>query len=195
MSLSTPSHSAPWFLADHPALDFINTVMMQDGQAQECLHTNEDVVHWLAQAGLDAETTGNAAKPGALLKEALLLREAIRQAVAQRKAGNAIETAAINRCLAAARVHQQLFPDEAGALQLTRRFTAKNPVEMLAPLAEQAALLLADPHFSLVKACEHPDCTLWFYDRTKAHRRRWCSMALCGNRAKVARFREQKKEG
>jgi predicted RNA-binding Zn ribbon-like protein len=29
------------------------------------------------------------------------------------------------------------------------------------------------------------DCTLWSYDRTKAHQRRWCSMAICGNRAKA----------
>jgi len=56
------------------------------------------------------------------------------------------------------------------------------------------ALMLADEHFALTRKCEHPECTLWFYDRTKAHRRRWCSMALCGNRAKVARFRQQQKE-
>ncbi|MDX3854896.1 CGNR zinc finger domain-containing protein [Streptomyces sp. AK02-01A] len=31
------------------------------------------------------------------------------------------------------------------------------------------------------------DWLLWFYDRTKSHRRRWwwCSMETCGNRTKV----------
>ena len=43
----------------------------------------------------------------------------------------------------------------------------------------------------LIRECEHPDCVLWFYDRTKSHRRRWCSMALCGNRHKVAEFRKR----
>nr|WP_254214234.1 CGNR zinc finger domain-containing protein [Burkholderia multivorans] len=32
---------------------------------------------------------------------------------------------------------------------------------------------------------------LWFLDRTKSHRRRWCSKALCGNRQKVAAFRRR----
>ena len=39
---------------------------------------------------------------------------------------------------------------------------------------------------SLVKACQNPQCVLFFYDTTKNHARRWCSMAACGNRAKVA---------
>ncbi|NEJ40784.1 CGNR zinc finger domain-containing protein, partial [Rhizobium ruizarguesonis] len=38
------------------------------------------------------------------------------------------------------------------------------------------------------------DCTLFFLDTTKSHRRRWCSMALCGNRMKVAAFRSRKQE-
>lgn len=40
------------------------------------------------------------------------------------------------------------------------------------PVAEQAADLLVNGDFSLVRECKHPDCTLWFYDLTKAHRRR-----------------------
>ncbi|MFC4656205.1 MULTISPECIES: CGNR zinc finger domain-containing protein [Rheinheimera] len=44
---------------------------------------------------------------------------------------------------------------------------------------------------ALVKQCEHPDCILWFYHRTKAHKRPWCSMALCGNRHKAAQFRKR----
>lgn len=45
--------------------------------------------------------------------------------------------------------------------------------------------------FNLVRKCEDSDCVLWFVDKTKAHRRRWCSMALCGNRNKVASFRQR----
>jgi predicted RNA-binding Zn ribbon-like protein len=60
-----------------------------------------------------------------------------------------------------------------------------------APVAEAAAQLLAEGEFQLVRVCEHPDCTLWFYDRTKSHKRRWCSMAVCGNRHKVAEYRKR----
>jgi predicted RNA-binding Zn ribbon-like protein len=58
-------------------------------------------------------------------------------------------------------------------------------------LTEQAAELLCHGDFTQVRQCEHPDCTLWFYDRTNAHRRRWCTMALCGNRHKVAEHRKR----
>jgi predicted RNA-binding Zn ribbon-like protein len=63
------------------------------------------------------------------------------------------------------------------------------------PVAEAVATLLAKGDFSLVRKCESPDCTLWFHDRTKSHHRRWCSMALCGNRMKVAAFRARQKGG
>ena len=63
--------------------------------------------------------------------------------------------------------------------------------QLLAPLAEAAAHLLATADFTLVRKCEDHACTLWFLDRTKSHRRRWCSMALCGNRNKVAAFRQR----
>jgi predicted RNA-binding Zn ribbon-like protein len=49
--------------------------------------------------------------------------------------------------------------------------------------------LLMQEDLSLVRQCGGEDCTIIFLDRTKSHRRRWCSMAACGNRAKVAAFR------
>ena len=67
------------------------------------------------------------------------------------------------------------------------------PEGVLAPLAEAAADLLANADFDLVRHCEGVDCVLWFYDRTKAHRRRWCSMQVCGNRNKVAGFRARRR--
>ncbi|WP_422665694.1 CGNR zinc finger domain-containing protein [Achromobacter xylosoxidans] len=65
---------------------------------------------------------------------------------------------------------------------------------MLEPVARAIVELLTDTPLALVRQCEAHDCTLMFHDRTKSHRRRWCSMALCGNRMKVAAFRSRKKE-
>jgi predicted RNA-binding Zn ribbon-like protein len=47
--------------------------------------------------------------------------------------------------------------------------------------------------FSNVKACEGPACTLLFADHTRGHARPWCSMAICGNRAKQAAHRNRLK--
>ena len=56
-------------------------------------------------------------------------------------------------------------------------------------LQKQSVLYVRDP--ALLKACAGADCTLWFLDRTKAHRRMFCSATACGNRAKVAAFRRR----
>ncbi|MES6429106.1 CGNR zinc finger domain-containing protein [Cutibacterium acnes] len=45
-----------------------------------------------------------------------------------------------------------------------------------------------------MKACEGPACTLMFADHTRARARRWCSMAVCGNRAKQAAHRSRIKD-
>ena len=64
--------------------------------------------------------------------------------------------------------------------------------QSLGRLAYAAAELLAQGDFNLVRKCESADCSMMFYDRTKSHKRRWCSMALCGNRHKVAEFRKRR---
>lgn len=189
---SSHTSDAPLFLADHGALDFINTVAQVDGAAHDSWQGDEDVQAWLHAARLPLQPPALTAQPGELLREARALRETIRRLVEQKKAGEAVDAAALNRYLAQANSYQQLVRNQQGALQLRRIYGAETPLQLLAPVAELAATLLTDEAFDRVRECEHPQCTLWFYDRTKAHRRRWCSMALCGNRAKVARFRQQK---
>ncbi|MBH1928970.1 CGNR zinc finger domain-containing protein [Serratia rubidaea] len=192
--MSAHSHSVegPLFVADHGALDFLNTLAQLNGQPYDFWQSDDDVRHWLEQAGLAAAPDAPASTDGELLHEARRLREAIRILVKQKKAGETPDPAVLNRYLSTAVSHQQLVADRQGGLSIKRIYNGKTPTRLLAPVAELAASLLADAHFDLVRECEHPDCTLWFYDRTKSHRRRWCSMALCGNRAKVARFRQQR---
>jgi predicted RNA-binding Zn ribbon-like protein len=45
-----------------------------------------------------------------------------------------------------------------------------------------------------IRNCEHPECRLYFIDTSKAGKRRWCSMELCGNRQKAAEFYARKKK-
>jgi len=61
-------------------------------------------------------------------------------------------------------------------------------------IGEALAQLVCTEDFSDVKACEGPACTLLFADHTRGRTRRWCSMALCGNRAKQAAHRHRLKE-
>src|SRR5262249_28194881 len=59
---------------------------------------------------------------------------------------------------------------------------------VLWPIARSAADLLASPNLPFVRACSSKTCQWLFLDTSKAHRRRWCNMKLCGNRAKAKRF-------
>jgi predicted RNA-binding Zn ribbon-like protein len=60
------------------------------------------------------------------------------------------------------------------------------------PIAEAAADLICNQDFRLIRSCGDSTCTLVFLDRTNAHTRRWCNMAVCGNRAKAAAYRARK---
>lgn len=74
-------------------------------------------------------------------------------------------------------------------LQTTRKW--RTAEALLLPIGEALARFVCREDFSHVKACEGPACTLLFVDHARGHRRRWCSMAQCGNRAKQAAHRHR----
>jgi predicted RNA-binding Zn ribbon-like protein len=69
------------------------------------------------------------------------------------------------------------------------------PNSLILPIAQAMADLVCLEDFSLVKGCEGKLCTLLFLDRTHGRARRWCSMSICGNRAKQAALRTRAKRG
>jgi predicted RNA-binding Zn ribbon-like protein len=186
------SAEAP-FLAGDLALDFLNTAFGVGVERQETLRSDADVLAWLARAGLPhgpAQLVRRSGE-GALLEAALALREAAARLVEKRKAGEVGNPAAINRVLALDSSRPQLVWKRGEAPAIERRATPDTAEALLVPIAAAFAELLSEANFDLVRECEGPACTLWFYDQTKSHRRRWCSMSACGNRAKVAAFRER----
>ena len=62
------------------------------------------------------------------------------------------------------------------------------------PVAEAAAHLLVDGDRTRIRQCHADDCRWWFEDTSKNGRRKWCSMARCGNRAKVAAHYKRHRE-
>lgn len=66
--------------------------------------------------------------------------------------------------------------------------------EPLWPIARSAAELLASDQLAFVRACASEKCQWFFLDTSKNHRRRWCEMTRCGNRAKARAFYERKKK-
>ena len=148
---------------------------------------------------------GRSALPGELDKvadQARSLREWFRSFVRKHKgrpltAKSLAELEPLNRLLERDDFFQRVVPGPRGEktslqLQTIRRW--RTPEALLSPIGEALAQLVCTEDFSDVKACEGPACTLLFADHTRGRTRRWCSMALCGNRAKQAAHRHRLKE-
>ena len=177
------------FLGDDLAINFINTRRMVEGQLTDTLQSDSHVKAWLKRLDVPVAKGSLPFGDGALLEGARELREIALAAVQDRKSGKKPSLVALNRFLADAPSHAVVATDDARNIRVTRVYGKETVEAFLAPVAEAVADLLADGDFNLVRHCEGNSCVLWFYDRTKGHRRRWCTSTGCGNRAKVAAFR------
>ena len=180
-----------YVLADHLGLDLLNTRAELHGLSYEFWNCDDDVMRWLVRVGVTPKDGSAAPAAPGVLKQARELRELARELIVQRKRGEAGDPAALNKFMRAYQTFPHLVSDDAGGYRLVRRAADNSVAQLLGEVAEAVALLLAEGDFALVKECEHPECVMWFYDRTKAHKRRWCSMAMCGNRHKAAEFRKR----
>ena len=93
----------------------------------------------------------------------------------------------INEILRITEGHDELASQKgAWSLQFVARESGLD--WLLAAIARSAAELLVEGPRAPIRRCANPSCRLFFYDNSRTHRRRWCSMAVCGNRNKVASF-------
>ncbi len=195
----------PMFVGDHPAMDFLNSIATPVDVPVEWLATGHDLIEWLEKARLitpgDAEECRQKfSKPAldAVAADARGFRDWLRTFV-KKHAGKHLpaltDTAfsRVNQILADGNLHWNVTPVRKSApnLQVRRRWS--DPSQLLQPLAESAADLICHADFELIRFCEGVGCTLCFLDITKSHKRRWCSMAVCGNRAKAAAHRQRQR--
>lgn len=191
-----PSASRFLFVGNQPALDFLNTLPMQDGRPHELLAAPVDLLEWLRDAGLLAPRTVAALRDrwkggrslARTLEAARTLRAAVRDAAFHLQQGQPVPDsvlATLNRHLRADRPWTEIVR-VGGKLRLEQRFEPRRAEDLLVPVAWAAARLLCDADPLLIKQCHGLNCVLFFYDETKNHARRWCSMRTCGNRAKAA---------
>lgn len=181
------------FIADNLALDFINTQYGIGSQRVDRLVDDQSVLDWLEKAG-QAGPAMNSEAPDGLLALARQLRECLGAGVRAAMNGTPADLSLANRILEAGHPRREIEWDrDAGAYRVTSRRRDDSAASLLAPVVESFASLLTSGKFEFVRQCEAHDCVLLFHDLTKSHRRRWCSMATCGNRMKVAAFRSRKK--
>ena len=184
----------PLFVGDDLALDFINTRYGVDAAYRDCFADDTSVLVWLKKAGVVSLDLQRA--PEGLHRLALALRDQSRALVHAAKAGDAADVGVVNQVLEAGHAADVLmWSAESRTFQLQTARRDDSAESLLEPVARALLELLTYAPMEWVRQCEAHDCTLLFRDLTKSHRRRWCSMALCGNRMKVAAFRARQKAG
>jgi predicted RNA-binding Zn ribbon-like protein len=169
-------------------LDFVNTVGHRRGERRDDLETPEDLRAWARQAGL--------AKPGKLtlvsashLATFRAVREdlyAVFAALARHQAPPRRSLEAFNTRIRELAVKRALR-FRAGHLEWTWRGRPRDPDQLLARILDDATELLVSGLVVRVRQCRDDTCGWLFLDRSHAQRRRWCSMADCGNRSKARR--------
>ncbi len=204
-----PTRPPAMFIGGVAALDFLNSIASPVDVPVEWIETGEDLLNWLLQANLVkskvVEHIRKSAGPGeldAVAVQARGLRDWFRTFVTSHMGApltrEAIrELKPLNRLLARDEVYGQLAPrhentnEGVAGLEFVADRRWRSPETLLLPVAKAMADLLTTVDFTNVKRCEWHTCTLLFVDTTRGHMRRWCSMAVCGNRAKQAAHRER----
>ena len=181
-------------------LDFVNTLDDRfTPDAKELLKHYVDLARFAEDTGIlpdqqvDRLMTRSMQYPDEAqraLASAIQLREAISDifyALARKKAVPAAALAILNQHVQESAQHLGLVTGKHG---FEWKFDADG-YDLFAPLwpiARDGAQLLASERVDYVRACASKTCEWIFLDESKNHRRRWCDMTKCGNRAKVKRF-------
>jgi len=197
------------FVGDALGLDFLNSIATPVDTPIDWIDDGDGLLNWLEQAQLvpaDALTSVRMqALPGeldAVADQARSLREWFRGFVRRHKgrplnAKCLVQLEPLNRLLERDESFHRIVAapkSEKRPLRFEAVRRWRTPEALLVPIGEALAQLVCTEDFSDVKACEGPACTLLFADHTRGRTRRWCSMALCGNRAKQAAHRHRLKE-
>lgn len=187
-------------LAGDPALELLNSraTPTPGSEPIELIADGSSYLRWLARTGLidnedlavledlfSTDELDSAAGDARALREKL--RPILLDWIGEKSVPFPVDVVdELNALLAQDRCYTQLKAEN-DVLVLRERRQWEQPAQLLVPSAQAWAHLLVEGDPNLIRQC--PGCTIIFYDRTKAHRRRWCSMAICGNRTKVRRHR------
>lgn len=175
----------------HPPLalvgDFVNTLDVEGGVEQ--LDSVESLRAWMVGRGLIGTSE---ALTEADMVRMIEVREALRSLLLANN--NAAATVAppdveiLNR--AATRARFLIRFDEHTARLRPEAFGVDGA---LGRILINVFSSMADGTWSRLKACRSDTCHWAFYDQSKNSSGAWCSMAICGNRAKARSYRERRR--
>ncbi|MFJ2933849.1 CGNR zinc finger domain-containing protein [Streptomyces sp. NPDC087219] len=165
------------------SLDLLNTRWNEEGGRQDLLAGVGGLTVWLAANGLDERFTADATT----LRHTLTARDALAALVD--RPGDPAATARVDAVLGHGRIRATLTAEGPG-----ERPEFADPAWGPGWTAARDYLDLLRTAPDRIRACAHEACILHFFDTSRNGTRRWCSMAVCGNRAKASRHYARTKE-
>jgi predicted RNA-binding Zn ribbon-like protein len=164
---------------------FVNTVDLEDNE--EHLVSTAALASWLADRGLASQ---GVRATGADLANAIKLREALRGILLAHNSSPASPQAGETLDAAVCRARLRLRFDADGTARLEPE--AGGIDGALGRLLAIVQAAIAQGTWERLKACRWHSCEWAFYDHTKNHSGAWCTMEVCGNRAKARAYRERR---
>ena len=176
------------------ALDFLNTLDLDDGQLVEHFNQPSDVASWFSEHGLihpETRSRWTAADLARVRDVRRALRDVVESVVDHsRPVRDSVEL--VNTTLESRRPTRLEL--DGSAVRIGHRH-AETPVsDALAVIAEAIVDELAAGRPERFRICASDTCRWTFFDNSPTGRRRWCDMSTCGNRAKAARHRAKAKQ-
>lgn len=172
------------FVGNNLGIDFINTEVKIKGELIDLLLSERDLVEWLQQANIDADL-GERIELEKLLEFRAKARQILSQII-DRESVDSDAIASLNDYLTNYKTHYQLDESAAG-YELINQKICNSIDDLIGLMAFELSTLIASDQRTYLKRCLNPDCVLMFVDNSRSHKRRWCSMETCGNRAKVSK--------
>ncbi|MFF2807283.1 CGNR zinc finger domain-containing protein [Streptomyces sp. NPDC058000] len=166
------------------AFRFVATLSERRGNPVERIATPEHLRTWLALNGLGGP---DLPVSEALLRDAQALREAIHRAgtaVAADEVPDPADEELLNRWTARHRARLVLTGGRA-----RWRLPETDPARAALAVVALDAVATLGTGDGVIKRCEQPTCDGLFVDTSRGRRRRWCSMATCGNKVKKANLK------
>lgn len=193
------------FVGGDPVLDFVNTVTGRNGTPRDWIVDYPALLDWAAQVDLLPSPTlatlrdrahRQPRQAVAALARAKALREAlfdVFSALSQAHVPTAASLDTIQHLWRASRAAYVIATDDDGDVDL-RLDPAAVDFDLVAWVIASAAVHgMFHRRSDRLRMCEGADCAWLFIDTSKAGRRRWCDMAVCGNTAKAKRFNARRK--
>ena len=200
LQVTVESHifSARDFIGGDPALDFVNTVTGRDQSPRDWLDSYARLIDWAAMAGLFPRDVLQLLAKEARRKPAEAMRALVRAKI-QREQLFALLTNTIrgeapsDDALVLLRKHWLAGVNSIELRfvggRIVKQFRGKIDFDSIAKMIAYRVVedVLTSP-MDRLRMCQGTNCSWLFIDSSKAGRRRWCDMAVCGNAAKSRRF-------